>query len=410
MKVLWLSHLVPYPPKSGVELRSYNLLRELSRHHTVRMIGLNQPALVQASDLPESIRALEAFCEVGMVLPNPTSRTPSAELLLAARSLFTRLPYTVNWGFDLELDREFAAELRRFRPDIVHFDTLAMAPYAQHCSGVPCTLTHHNIESDMLDRRAGHEKNPLKRLYFHQEAMRVRAYERAVASRFAAHLVCSTLDAERLVASCAGVRAEVVPNGVDVQYFDPSLVPVPRRTRTIVFAGGLRWYPNLSAVQFLVEQVWPIVRERDDQVRLIIIGSGAPDWLVKKGNDDDRLDVTGFVDDVRPYLASAGAYACPIFDGGGTKLKVLDALAMGVPLVANPIACEGIDVVEGEHVLYASTPADFASRLLGLLDDPVLQARLSAAGRRLMEERYAFRSIGDRLAALYEELCAANRP
>ena len=163
----------------------------------------------------------------------------------------------------------------------------------------------------------------------------------------------------------------------------------------------------MSAVQFLVHRVWP--RIPDEDARLTIVGRSPPEWLSEICKRDPRVSVTGWVDDVRPVMSRATAFVCPIFDGGGTKLKVLDTLAMGVPLVAHPIACEGIDVTDEQNVLLASTEDDFVRQIRRVWDDPALGARLAARGIELIHAKYSFDAIGKRLTSLYTELVDSER-
>jgi glycosyltransferase involved in cell wall biosynthesis len=402
VKVLWLSHLVPYPPKGGVLQRSYNLLRETARYHEVSLLAFHQPRLMRLSlgDSPEALAtaqaALEKFCRRVEVLPIPAEQGALRRGLLLAASYLTADPYTVNWLKSPRMERALAAMLAAEAFDAVHFDTISLAVYRDLVQGPRTALTHHNVESHMVLRRAEQEPSALKRHYLRREGRRLAEYERRMCGRFDVNVTCSELDAARLKKVAPGVRTVAVPNGVDLGYFHPGGGPeTPGR---IVFAGRLGAYTNRRAAQVLAREIWPRVRERVPEASLDIVGADPPPEAVSLARSDPRVRAPGFVDDVRPYLDAAEVYVCPITDGGGTKLKVLDALAMGKALVAHPVACEGIDVRDGETVVLAQAPEDFAREIAGLLADPGRRRAIGAAGRRLVEERYSYAAIGRRMA------------
>ncbi len=407
MRLLWVSHLLPFPPQGGARQRSFGLLRGLAREAEVTFVGFNQADFCSPEEIDDACKGLSDYCTVAFTESIPSDTRFQGKRRLALKSLFTRHPYTINW---LQ-SRAFAHRLRSVvadvQPDLAHFDTISLAPYRRLVGDIPATLNHHNVESHMLFRRAEKTSGTAARLYYRQEARRLDRYQTEVAGDFAMHLVCSPEDEARLRPSAPDARIEVIPNGVDITYFRP-LDPAPPKTpKTLIFVGGLSWYPNVSAVQFLVERIWP--RIPDPDARLTIVGRSPPEWLTAVCRRDPRVTVTGWVDDVRPVMARSTAFVCPIFDGGGTKLKVLDSLAMGVPLVANPIACEGIDVEDEKNVLLASTEEEFVRQIRRIWDDPALGPRLAARGVELIHAKYSFDAIGKRLSAFYAELVESAR-
>ena len=209
----------------------------------------------------------------------------------------------------------------------------------------------------MMLRRARIEEHPLKRLYFWQEGLRLRRYERRVCPHFDLNITCSSLDTQRLERVAPGVAVAEVPNGVDTEYFRPNADL--EHSRSLVFAGNMSWYPNAAAMLFFADRVWPALKAKLPGVTMDVIGGSPPPRLSALAARDEDFRVHGFVSDVRPYIGRAAAYVCPIMDGGGTKLKILDALAMGKAIVAHPIACEGIEVQDGRDVIFAREPDEF---------------------------------------------------
>jgi glycosyltransferase involved in cell wall biosynthesis len=413
MKVLWLSHLVPYPPKGGVLQRSYNLVRELARHHEVSLLAFVQGEPLRASfgqleqGLAEAEAALSGFCARVTFVPIPCEQRALGRHRLALRSLLSRDPYTINWLKSGPYAHEVRRLIGEVNPDLVHFDTISLAHYRPLVGALPTVLDHHNIESHMMLRRAEKEANGLAAAYFRQEGRRLARYEQEACPKFTLNITCSSLDSARLKDLVPTAAVDDVPNGVDVGYFHPAgEVEVPG---SLIFAGTLSWYPNRQAVDFIAKEIWPRLREQVPGSSVDIVGASPPAELVDLGRRDPAFRVHGFVDDVRPYLDRAAVYVCPITDGGGTKLKILDALAMGKAIVADPIACEGIDVTDGVDVVFASTPEDYVTAIERLLADPALRKRLGQNARLLAESKYAYSIIGEKLARLVREAVETAR-
>jgi glycosyltransferase involved in cell wall biosynthesis len=294
----------------------------------------------------------------------------------------------------------FADLSRTERYDLVHFDTLSLAPFRPLFRNTPATLGHHNVESQILHRRAQNENNWLKRLYFYQESWRVRRYEARIAYDFVTHVTCSDLDSERLRAIAPHINALAIPNGVDVDYFRPSGVATTRNS--IIFVGSLNWYPNVDAVLFLLQEIWPLLQSRVPDATLDIVGSAPPESVVRLASSLSNVRVHGFVDDVRPLIDAAAVYVCPIRDGGGTKLKLLDAFAMEKCVVAHPISCEGIEVISEQNVLLAETAAAFADSIQSALENGPRRESIGKAARELVVKRYSFAQIGSQLCSEFD--------
>jgi glycosyltransferase involved in cell wall biosynthesis len=406
MHILWVSHIIPYPPKSGVHIRSYNLLRAVAMQNEVDLVAFVQEPWLEifyasreeaiddcGQQLRQCCRSVRFVCIENLARPFGKVRT-------ALEGLLFRQCYTIRWLQGIAASKLFVDLSRSATYDLVHFDTLSLAPFRPLFSKVTATLGHHNVESQILHRRAQNEASWLKRLYFNQESRRVRAYEARVAYTFARHIACSELDCERLRTIAPQISAVAIPNGVDVEYFRPS---APATTiKSLIFVGSLNWYPNVDAVLFLLREVWPLLQARVPGVSLDIVGSAPPASILRLASSLTNVRVHGFVDDVRPLMAGAAVYVCPIRDGGGTKLKLLDAFAMEKCVVAHPISCEGIEVIPGRHVLLADTASAFADSIHTVLDDWTLRESIGKAARELVVNRYSFAKIGRQLCAEFD--------
>jgi len=294
----------------------------------------------------------------------------------------------------------------KYKFDAVHFDTISLAPYKSLLPNLPSTLDHHNIESDMMFTRSSKEKNKIKQFYFWQEAIKLQKYEKQHCPKFDYNLTCSELDSERLLRISYTSKERVIPNGVDTKYFKP--IEAEKVPDSMIFAGGLSWYPNIDAMHYLADEIWPLLKQKIPDITMSVIGKNPSKKLLNLGKKDKNFNVYGFVDDVRPYIAKSMIYVCPIRDGGGTKLKILDALAMGCAIVAHPMAIEGIDLKHDQNVLIANSAEEFVKYITLLLNNPLLRKKLSENGRQVVIDKYSYTSIGEKLAATFTELRATT--
>ncbi len=413
-RVLWLSPLVPYPPKGGVLQRSYNLLRETARYHDVDLLAFNQRALMRAyypdapaAGLAEAREALGGLCRHMEFVDVPSDRIPGGKYLLALASLATRDPYSVNWQKSARFARLCRAWAARERYDVVHLDMITLGSYRALFGTTPVTLGHHNVESHLLKRRAENTANPATRWYFAQEGRRLARYEQEQCPRYALNIACSELDRSRLREITPEARSAVIPNGVDLEYFQPN--GGKQEPGRLVFAGMLNWAPNRRAVDYIATELWPRLKARRPEARMDLVGPNPPDSALERARADRDFVVHGFVDDVRPYLDAAAVYLCPIKDGGGTKLKLLDAFAMRKAVVADPIACEGIEARDGEHVVLASAPEEYIAAIERLLEDEGEREQLGQSAERFVQRNYSFAAIGRTLAELLAQHGARER-
>jgi polysaccharide biosynthesis protein PslH len=385
--------------------RSYYLMREVARHHDLAVIAFRQRAhQPDEASLEVAKSAISKFANLMHVSELPEDRLPGGRVALALRALAPGPPYTIRWGMSAGYRRAVQAAIADYQPDVVHFDTVSLAPYLDLVGEIPAVLNHHNIESHMLLRRAEQEGNPLKRWYFWQEGRRLAAYERGVSPRFRTHVVCADLDAQRLAETVGKVPTRVVPNGADLDYFQPGPSGTVQEPDSMIFVGGLSWYPNASAMRFFVREVWPIIATRRPSATLRIIGRNPPADLQEAAASDPRIKVMGFVDDMRHCVGAAMVYVCPIFEGGGTRLKMIDAMAMGKAIVAHPVAAEGLGLIHEENVLLADSPKVMAEECIRVFEDDGLRQQLGEAARVRAEQAFGFCAIGRELSAAYAGL------
>lgn len=409
MRILWLSHLIPYPPKGGVLQRSFHLTKELCRDHDVDLIAFIQKDLLRNfnnGDIQKTIE--ESNQELGKHFGNieyiniPADQHRYGKHLIAAASFFQRSPYTINWLKSKQMEAAIRERLKKSDYDLVHIDTISLDIYRPLFGNIPLIMDHHNIESHMMIRRSKKEKNWIKKFYFLQEGLKLKAYEKKVCSNYSGHITCSAVDTKRLCELTSGPEITDIPNGVDTNYFKPS--GLKQDPHTIIFAGRMNWYPNVEAADYITEQVFPLLKKRFPHAKLVIAGANPPQHLINKFKKCDDIQITGFVDDIRPYIDRASVYICPIMDGGGTKLKILDALAMAKPIVASRIAAEGIDVEDGKNIMLVDSPQEYVDAIGSLFESESLRAEMGQEARRLSEQKYEFSRIGKKLGGFYQNI------
>lgn len=389
MKLHWVSHLLPFPSTGhGALQRTHHLVRQMAQVHEVHLYALSNGAGTTSDILGMGVRA-------ATLVPFPSTAGK-------VRALATSLLRGGNYWDELFAHRVLAKALRAsVAPgDTVLLDTIFLAPYLRAIDGISSVrviLNHHNVESQLLQQRADNATG-IRRWFFAQQAQRTATAERLHARRAATNLVVSAEDASRLADVSGPVPCTVVPNGVDVDFFrgDDRAVPVPY---SLVYAGGMNWFPNRDGIQWLVQEVWPVLVAAEPRRTLTIIGTSPPPEALALAARDSRVTVTGFVPDVRPYIERASAYICPIRVGGGTRLKVLDALSMGRPLIATELSVDGLEMVPETHYLRADSPAAFADGLARLDQDAALGRALAQHGRAHVESRYSWQGIGRELAS-----------
>ncbi len=385
-------------------IRSYHDLRLLSRTFDVtalcfyrRKPGHEQP------DVERSLAVLREICAVD-AFPVPQEHSRARLIWDHARSLVRDQVYTRFLFESRPLRRRLEALMAGTSFDLVHLESLSLEGYLSGLRDVPTVCVHHNVESLLLERRGEVQPGSLRARYVRHQARLMEREESLRSERFTLNVAVSDVDMAILRERAPRATFTMIPNGVDTDQFRPEA----GREDGIVFVGGNTWAPNLDALQYFGESILPLVRRTDPDVRVRWVGSATErerrDYAARYG-----IELTGYVTDIRPHVRDAACFVVPLRVGGGTRLKILDAWAMGKALVTTSVGCEGLEAVDGGNALIRDTPESFASAVRDVLHDAALRARLGAAARETVERRYGWDSIGTTLTARYLELLRENR-
>ncbi|MEI2689499.1 MAG: glycosyltransferase family 4 protein [Anaerolineae bacterium] len=400
MNILFLSTWFPHPPDNGSKLRVYHLLRGLAERHEVTLLSF-----AFATARPDAPGELDAWCRAVRTVPiDPyeANRAGTLHTFLSPRPVASRPIAAMS---------RLAAETLAARPfDAVIASTGMTIDYALAAPpGVVRVLEEHNAMTRWAWEDYRQATGALSRARRWLSWRKNRWYETRTFSRF--DLLTMVSEADRQATADAlgrrGPRVEVVPNGVDCAHNRPGLARP--RPAALVFNGSLTYSANYDAMRWFLAEVWPRIRAQIPEATLAITGSTAGVDLAGLALDD-RVTLLGFVEDVRIPVAEAAVAVAPIRQGGGTRLKILEAMALGTPVVATSKGAEGHDVIDGQHLLLADDPQPFAAAVLRLLADDALAARLRRNARQLVEQRYDWHTIGRRFLALVEETVQAQRP
>jgi glycosyltransferase involved in cell wall biosynthesis len=286
----------------------------------------------------------------------------------------------------------------------VHVDSMDLVRFLPLLSGLPVACTHHNVESALMRRRAANEASPVIRVYLAHQAALLEKAERDWVPRIALNIATSDADRDALQSIAPAARITTVPNGVDTDFFTPGAVAHPRGC---VFVGGTTWYPNRDALDWYASDIAPAAKRFGVTEPVTWVGRASSEEQRRFANDS-ALRLTGYVEDVRPFVQSAKCFIVPLRVGGGTRLKILDAWAMGAAVVSTSIGCEGLAAVDGENVLIADTAEEFATAMARVVRDDTLRRKVGENARRTAVGRYSWDVLGVSMRALYLGLLGSS--
>jgi sugar transferase (PEP-CTERM/EpsH1 system associated) len=405
MNILWLNAGLLLPLDKGGKLRTWHLMRHLARRHDISYLSFSDPSQTVAD-----IEGMRNVASHVVTVPRTDPAKGSARFYVdASRYLLDPVPYAVakyrGAAYRAAIDRllherKFDAIVCDFLPPVVNL------PERVPC---PTILFTHNVEAEIWRRHRDNATNPGARLLLREQWRRMLRFERAALTRFDLVLCVSDADRQtfaRLYPGALKAPAHVVKTGVDTEYFAP-MTDRPSSRAHLVFTGSMDWLPNEDGMQYLVRKILPGIRQAEPETTLSIIGR-SPTPVVKRLAETAGIEVTGRVDDVRPHIARGSVYVVPLRIGGGTRLKIFEAMSMGKAVVSTTVGAEGLPVTPGHDICIADEPARFTQAVIHLIRDGELRRRIETEARRLVVERYDWSAVAQDLEDALARLRAAG--
>jgi glycosyltransferase involved in cell wall biosynthesis len=402
MKLLWIKSDFLYPADSGGKIRSYNILRQLSRKHKVNYVCL--AASPPASD---HIEHLLEFCSKVeyVIVPKHTKFSPLFYFEIAVGA-FSRRPFVINTYTHYKIQNIISTMIRSGDVDVLICDFLAMAANALGEHAVPKVLFQHNVEAEIWRRHYQTNSNPLAKAYLFMDYLKMKRFEHKACASFDRVLAVSHSDLIFHKKNYEIEHIDLIPTGVDADYFKPGNGSV--KPQSMVFVGSMSWLPNIDAIEYFISEILPKIKIRYPNSTFTIVGKNPPEKIITIGKSDSTVRVTGAVDDVRPYVEAAAVYVVPIRIGGGTRIKIFEALAQKKAIVSTRIGAEGLPVCDGREIMLRDSPEEFANAVCELFKNERLCNSLGNYGRDLVVDNYTWETVANHFAKAIESAASFN--
>lgn len=405
MRILFLAFEVPYPLDRGGRIKTFHYLKALTRSHQVDLV-----ALTRTQECEKNLDHLQSNLSFEDVYSIPINLSQLRKVRLALKSLWQTTPFVMALYASTEGKRLLERLLNSGHFDLIYADHLHMAQYVPGQTLASTLLDQHNVESVILRRFVDSQSSKPLQWFARLEYRKMSRYEPEMCRRFDAIWVTTEVD-KKLIAPwlLPQQHVQVLPIGVDTDYFQPE--SRKRDGRTLISIGTLSWPPNADGVLWFYGEVYSLIKKRVPNIKFVIVGANPPP-AIRRLAEDPSVEVTGWVDDIRPLMARSTAMVVPLRSGSGMRVKILNALATGLPVVSTSVGCEGIAATPGDDILIADDGDTYVQRIVTLLKDQRLQRKLSKNGDRLIQERYSWNAIYDQIeasVAAISECASRNR-
>lgn len=401
MKILWVKAGGLVPPDTGGKIRSYSILRELAREHTITFFSFYGAHAGDSHSQLETV--FHRVVTIPLDLPQPKS---FRELCEYGLRLFSREPYNISKYCRPRVRHELRRLLNQERFDAIVCDFVIAAGAIPWEFPAPKVLFTHNVESVIWWRHYQVARNPLWKALSWREWRTMEAAERRYL-RQADHVLTVSEDDRRFFAQCVdATKLSVIPTGADTEFFAPT--QETETANTLVFTGSMDWLPNEDGVVYFMKEMLPLIRREVPEVSLTIVGRNPSQRLQDLAASTANVSLTGWVDDIRPFLSRAAVVVVPLRIGGGTRLKIFEAMSMGKAIVSTTIGAEGLPVVPNEHLVIADDPSGFARSTLLLLRDAARRRAMGITARKLVVENYSWARVAKQFADILTDVVTAS--
>jgi polysaccharide biosynthesis protein PslH len=398
MKILWLKTELLHPVDKGGKIRTYHVLKQLKCDHHITYLTLDD-----GSGPPEATEQANEYCHDLVRVPHATREKFStgfyAELGL---NLASSLPYAIRKYKSPAMTAAIRELVAKNDFDVIICDFLAPAVNLPRGLDCPVVLFQHNVEAAIWKRHFEVQNNAAKKMYLRWQWLKMQRFEGNVCRRVDRVIAVSEADAEMMQRDYGVEKVYPIPTGVDVEFFRPN-PNAATRPNSLVFTGSMDWLPNEDGINYFNSEILPLIRKSIPDVTLTVVGRNPSRKLLELAQRDSSIVVTGRVDDVRPYMEQAAAYIVPLRIGGGTRLKIYEAMAMEKPTISTTVGAEGLPVRDGIELLLADVPQAFADAVVKVLTDSNFATQVSRNAAQLVRQKFGW----DRVSAIMAELCEA---
>ena len=390
--VLMLTPYLPYPPVSGGRMRTYSLVKRLAKDHEITLVCFGRPE-ERAFDLSP----MEDYCKLIVVERPPSPSTAQAAIM----TLTSIKPITMRLYRTEKMQQMLTKLIQENDFDVIHVESFYMQQNLPEEHGIPVLLSEPAIEHIAWWRHAQVAKPIFQRPGIALEALKMRRFGPQEWRK--ADVVGAMSEIDQEIIEKVGAKAVLTPNGVDVDYFQPNTAD--QDNYTAIFMGDYKYFPNTDGVLYFAEYILPLIQAKLPEFKLVLLGKD-PSPEIQRMSDDPTIPInaTGLVDDTRPYLTNAGVFVCPLRSGSGTRFKLMEALACGLPVVSTTIGCEGLNATNGEHMLIADSPEDFAEAVIRMMQDHTMARAMATAGRAWVVEHHAWEHSASLVSQAYQDL------
>lgn len=398
LKVLFLSQRFVFPMDTGGKIRTGKILEQLKN-----MVSLTVISNVESPRDDPYLPNMAELCDRFVPVPWKEMQryTPKFYLKISGQSL-SRYPISVLNDYSSQLEDTVISELKREQYDLAICDFLQSTLNFRRVNGIPTLLFQHNVEATIARRHLENAKDPVSRVFWGMQYKKMFRHEKAMCRKFDGTIAVSEKDKERMVEWFGAKNVYDIPTGVDVDFYKPAENVAEKKQ--LVFTGSMDWLPNEDAMIYFIEKIFPLIKQEEPQTTLVIVGRRPTPALLKLTEGRKDIIATDWVEDTRPYMAESAVFIVPIRIGGGTRMKIYEALAMGKAMVSTSVGAEGLPLNHGEQILFADKEKEFADHVVTLLRDEKLRKKMGATARKYVYENFRWEKVAEVFTGICEKV------
>jgi len=403
LKVLFLSQRFLFPMDTGGKIRTGKILEQLKD-----MVSLTVISNVESPKDDQYMDDMKALCDKFIPVPWKEMERYNLKfyMKIAAQS-FSKYPISVLNDYSKSLEEAVIKELKNESYDLAICDFLQSTLNFQHVQNIRTLLFQHNVEATITLRHLEKAKDPVSKVFWSLQHRRMMRHEKEMCNKFDGTIAVSEKDRERMEEWFGANSVYDIPTGVDTDYYQPS--PEVEEKKQLVFTGSMDWLPNEDAMIYFVEQIFPLIKEEEPDTKLVIVGRRPTPSLLKLTEGRDDIETTGWVDDTRPYMAESSVFIVPIRIGGGTRMKIYEALAMGKAMVSTSVGAEGLPLNHGEQIMFADEEKEFAKHTVELLRNADLRKKMGETARDYVYTNFRWEKVAEVFTGICEDVANGNK-